>query len=102
MTTRRVVCTSSLDGTAMPLGWLCARTTVVALAASAVSTIFRTEIPAEFTLPCPTSLQQSTLHLASRHSKNTVSTFRPKKNGTRYSPQACTVGRIFSRMVLST
>ena len=86
----------------MPLGWLCARTTVVALAAKAVSTIFRTEIPAEFTLPCPTSLQPSTLHLASRHSRNTVSTFRPKKNGTRYSPQACTVGRIFSRMVLST
>ena len=43
MATRQVVCTSSLEGTAMPLGWLCARTTVVALAAKAVSTIFRTD-----------------------------------------------------------
>ena len=51
--------------------------TDVALTPNAVSTIFLVEMLAEFTQPSPTSLQQSTLHLASRQSRNTVSTRLP-------------------------
>ena len=41
------------------------------------------EMLAALTLPSPISRQQSTLHLASRHRRNTVSSFRPKNRGTR-------------------
>ena len=88
----RVVWMSSAEGTARPLGWLWASTTVEALTPMAVSTTFRMEIPVELVPPRPTSLQHRSLHLASRQSRNTVSVFLPKNLGTRYWAQLSRVG----------
>ena len=90
-----------LLGSAMPLVWLWARTTDVALTASAVSTMRRTEISAALTLPRESILQSSTLHLASRLSRYTCSSRAPKKYGIRYAPQRSVEFRIFSWRVWS-